>query len=76
VAASGRQARVARIVTADGDIDTAYAGDAVTLVLADNIDAGRGDLLVAPQNRPQVADQFTAHLIWMSDEKLLPGRSY
>ena len=76
VATSGRAARIARIVTADGDLDTAYAGDAGTLELADNVDAGRGDLLVDPKNRPQVADQFTAHLIWMSEEKLLPGRSY
>ena len=76
VATSGRAARIARIVTAGGDLDTAYAGDAVTLELADNVDAGRGDLLVDPQNRPQVADQFTAHLIWMSEERLLPGRSY
>src|SRR5205085_9886227 len=76
VAASGRPARVARIVSGDGDIETAGAGDAVTLVLMDNVDVGRGDLLVAPQNRPQIADQFTAHLIWMSEEQLLPGRSY
>ena len=73
VATSGRAARIARIVTAGGDLDTAYAGDAVTLELADNVDAGRGDLLVDPQNRPQVADQFTAHLIWMSEDKLLPA---
>jgi bifunctional enzyme CysN/CysC len=76
VAASGSRTRIARIVTAHGDIDTANAGDAVTIELADHVDAGRGDLLVDPQNRPQVADQFTAHLIWMSEEKLLPGRSY
>jgi bifunctional enzyme CysN/CysC len=73
VATSGRAARIARIVTAGGDLDTAYAGDAVTLELADNVDAGRGDLQVDPQNRPQVADQFTAHLIWMSEDKLLPA---
>jgi bifunctional enzyme CysN/CysC len=76
VAASGRASKVTRIVTADGDLDRAVAGDAVTLTLADEVDIARGDLLAAKQDRPQVADQFAAHLIWMSDEKLLPGRSY
>ena len=76
VAASGRKSRVTRIVTADGDLERAQAGDAVTLTLADEVDIARGDLLAAPQDRPQVADQFAAHLIWMADEKMLPGRSY
>ena len=76
VAGSGRITRVQRIVTAAGDSDTAQAGDAVTLLLADEIDIARGDLLASPKHRPQVADQFAAHVIWMSDEHLLPGRSY
>jgi bifunctional enzyme CysN/CysC len=76
VAGSGRIARIARIVTANGDLANAHAGDAVTLVLADEIDIARGDLLASPKHRPQLADQFAAHLIWMSDEHLLPGRSY
>ena len=54
----------------------ASAGDAVSLTLADALDVGRGDILAAPQARPEVADQFAANLIWMSDEELLPGRSY
>ena len=52
------------------------AGDAVTLVLADELDIARGDVLCDPKNRPEVSDQFAAHLIWMSEGKLLPRRSY
>ncbi|MGA2639236.1 sulfate adenylyltransferase subunit CysN [Methylocella sp.] len=76
VAASGKSSRVARVVTADGDVERASAGEAVTLTLADELDIARGDVLSDPKNRPEVADQFAAHLIWMSEEKLLPGRSY
>jgi bifunctional enzyme CysN/CysC len=76
VAASGRESRVARIVTYDGDLDEARAGDAVTLTLADEIDVARGDLLAPPNDRPEVADQFAAHVLWMGDEPMLPSRSY
>ncbi len=73
---SGRATRIERIVTYDGDLEVASAGDAVTLVLADEVDISRGDVIVAPEARPQVADQFAANLIWMAEEPLLPGRSY
>jgi bifunctional enzyme CysN/CysC len=76
VAGSGKTSRVQRIVTADGDLECATAGEAVTLTLADELDIARGDLLSDPKNRPEVSDQFAAHIIWMSEEKLLPGRSY
>ena len=76
VAASGRQSTIERIVTYDGDLDRAQAGDAVTLTLADEVDIARGDLLVQPDARPEVADQFAAHLLWMAEEPLLPGRQY
>ncbi|MHB8884095.1 MAG: sulfate adenylyltransferase subunit CysN [Methylovirgula sp.] len=76
VAGSGRASKIARIVTADGDLAMASAGDAVTLTLADEVDISRGDLLSSPQARPSVADQFGAHLIWMSEQELLPGRGY
>jgi bifunctional enzyme CysN/CysC len=76
VASSGKTSRVERIVTFDGDRDSALAGDAVTLTLADEVDISRGDVLVGPHERPEVADQFGAHLIWMNEEPLLPGRSY
>jgi bifunctional enzyme CysN/CysC len=76
VAGSGRISTVARIVTADGDLPQASAGDAVTLTLRDEIDVARGDVFAIPKARPQVGDQFAAHLIWMSDEPLRFGRSY
>jgi bifunctional enzyme CysN/CysC len=76
VAGSGKATRIERIVTADGDLGRAVAGDAVTLMLADEVDVARGDVLAGLKDRPQVADQFAAHVIWMSEEKLLPGRSY
>jgi bifunctional enzyme CysN/CysC len=73
---SGRTSRVARIVTADGDLEQAEAGQAVTLVLAGEIDISRGDMLAAPSERPEVADQFAAHILWMAEEELLPNRQY
>jgi bifunctional enzyme CysN/CysC len=76
VAASGRTSRVKRILTYDGDLVRADAGDAVTLTLEDDIDVGRGDILARPGEQPDVADQFAAHLIWMEREPLMPGRSY
>jgi bifunctional enzyme CysN/CysC len=73
---SGRVTTVARIVTMDGDQSEAVASQAVTLVLADEIDVSRGDVLADPERMPQTSDQFSAHLVWMSDQPLLPGRSY
>jgi bifunctional enzyme CysN/CysC len=76
VSASGQTSKIARIVTFDGDLPEARAGDAVTLTLEDEVDIARGDLLAQPKARPEVADQFAAHLLWMADEPLLPGRNY
>ncbi|HWF64513.1 MAG TPA: sulfate adenylyltransferase subunit CysN [Rhizomicrobium sp.] len=76
VARSGRLSRVARIVTMDGDRDEAIAGDAVTITLADEVDVSRGDVLCDSHARPDVSDQFAAHLLWMAEEELLPGRQY
>ncbi|HEY1944453.1 MAG TPA: sulfate adenylyltransferase subunit CysN [Roseiarcus sp.] len=76
VANSGRQSVVTQILSAGRETDEAQAGEAVTLTLRDEIDIARGDVLTRPDSRPEVADQFTAHLIWMSAEPLLPGRSY
>ncbi|BDX00666.1 sulfate adenylyltransferase subunit CysN [Maricaulis maris] len=76
VAQSGQAANVERIVTADGDLAEAVAGDAVTLVLNHEIDISRGDIIAAAEARPEVTDQFAAKLLWMSEEDLLPGRSY
>jgi len=76
VTRSGETARIERIVTRGGDLPAAQAGDAVTLTLDREIDVGRGDILAPPAQRPEFSDQVAAHLIWMSDEELLPGRSY
>ncbi|MDE2163071.1 MAG: sulfate adenylyltransferase subunit CysN [Alphaproteobacteria bacterium] len=76
VAKSGRTSTVQRIVTMDGDLPQASAGEAVTLTLADEIDISRGDVLCAAEARAEVSDQFAAHLLWMSEEALLPGRQY
>ncbi|MGY4319691.1 sulfate adenylyltransferase large subunit [Bradyrhizobium sp. JR3.5] len=76
VAASGRTTRVKRIVTQDGDLAGAEAGDAITITLEDEVDISRGDLLSRPGERPKVADQFAAYLIWMDKEPLAPGRNY
>ncbi|MEO1650488.1 MAG: sulfate adenylyltransferase subunit CysN, partial [Pseudomonadota bacterium] len=73
---TGKMSAVARIVTADGDLQDAKAGDAITLVLADDVDIARGDVLSHPDQRLDVSDQFAAHVLWMSEEPLLPGRSY
>jgi bifunctional enzyme CysN/CysC len=76
VASSGKESSVTRIVTADGDLNEARAGDAVTLTLASEIDIARGDVLSRTDSRPEVVDQFAAHVLWMSEEAMLPGRSY
>ena len=73
---SGKTSSVARIVTMDGDLEQAVAGQSVTLTLADEIDCSRGDVIVAADAPPQVADQFRATIVWMDGEPLLPGRAY
>ncbi len=76
VAASGRESAVQRIVTADGDLSEARAGDAITLTLRDEVDVARGDVLAHADARPEVVDQFAAEVLWMIEEPMLPGRSY
>ena len=73
---SGRQSTVARIVTLDGDLDEAVNGQSVTLTLVDEIDISRGDVICAAGDPAGLADQFEAHLVWMAEQPLLPGRSY
>jgi bifunctional enzyme CysN/CysC len=73
---SGREARIARIVTADGDLKTASAGQSVTLTLDSEVDISRGDVLAAADSPPQAADQFEATLVWLQEEPMLQGRTY
>ena len=76
VAGSARCARLKEIVTFDGILDGAREGEAVTLVFENEIDIARGDLLANPDAPLECVDQFAAHVIWMSDHSLVPGRSY
>ena len=73
---SGRMTRVDRIVTLDGDLDEAVAGQSVTISFADEVDCSRGDVIAAAADPPEAADQFEATIVWMADEELLPGRGY
>ncbi len=73
---AGRETRVARIVSADGDMEQAVAGQSITLTLADEIDISRGDIISTIDAPAGVADQFEATLVWMAEEPMLPGRRY
>jgi len=73
---SGTESTVARIVTHDGDLELAHAGQSVTITLNDEIDVSRGDVLVNADDPCGVADQFQAHILWMSDKEMMPGRPY
>ena len=76
VAPSGESCKVTRIVVAGEEREQASVGELVAVGIDRHIDVARGDILVAPDRRPQVADQFETHLIWMSEQPLLPGREY
>jgi bifunctional enzyme CysN/CysC len=76
VAPSGKLSSIARVVTKDGDLKHAVAGQSVTLTLTDEVDCSRGDVIAAADDPLEVSDQFETTLIWMSDEPLLPGRPY
>ena len=69
-------ARIDRIVTLDGDLDEAVAGQSVTLTLTQEIDCSRGDVIAAAKDPPHAADQFEATIVWMADEPMIPGRGY
>ncbi len=73
---SGKTSRVKSIVTYDGDLDNAVAGQSVTLTFTDEIDCSRGDVIVQADAPCEVADQFEATLVWMGEAEMLPGRPY
>ncbi len=73
---SATRSSVSRIVTYDGDLEEAGPNQAVTLTLADEIDISRGDVICAARAPAEQTDQFAAHLLWMHDDALLPGRQY
>jgi bifunctional enzyme CysN/CysC len=76
VSRTGVRTRIAGIITMDGELQQAEAGDAVTVQLADTIDVSRGDILATPDRPPQRADAFAAHIVWMAEHPLLAGRTY
>lgn len=73
---SGKQSKIARIVTMDSDLDEAVSGQSVTLTLTDEIDISRGDVIATSETPPEISDQFDTTIIWLSKEPMLPGRSY
>jgi bifunctional enzyme CysN/CysC len=73
---SGRESQIARIVSADGDLPRAFAGQSVTVTLTSEVDVSRGDVIAAAGDIPQVASQFEATIVWMHEEPLLQGRAY
>ena len=73
---SGKLSTIDRIVTFDGDLPEAVAGQSVTLTLADEVDCARGDVIAAADTPPEVSDQFSATIVWMDETPLLPGRAY
>jgi bifunctional enzyme CysN/CysC len=73
---SGKETRIKAIVTFEGSLSEAGAGQAVTLTLEDDVDVSRGDVMCDPKAPPTVADQFEAKLVWMADKPLHPGRSF
>lgn len=73
---SGKTSTITRIVTLDGDLDEAIAGQSVTLCFADEVDCSRGNVIATADNPPQAADQFEATIVWMADDALIPGRAY
>jgi bifunctional enzyme CysN/CysC len=73
---SGKTTTLSRIVTLDGDLDQAVAGQSVTLCFADEVDCSRGDVISISDTPPEVANQFEANIVWMADEAMIVGRAY
>jgi bifunctional enzyme CysN/CysC len=73
---SGKTTTIKKIVTLDGELPEAVAGQSITLCFNDEIDCSRGDVIAAADNPPEVADQFESTIVWMADDALVPGRSY
>jgi bifunctional enzyme CysN/CysC len=73
---SGKASTVTRIVAFAGDLECAVAGQSVTLMLADEVDCSRGDVLAAAHDPIEAADQFRATIVWMDETEMLPGRPY
>ncbi|TNC80072.1 MAG: sulfate adenylyltransferase subunit CysN [Oleiphilus sp.] len=73
---SGKSSTVKSIVTYEGELDEAFVDQAVTLTLNDEIDISRGDMLVKPENQPLMGSAFSAHVVWMAEEPIQPGKLF
>ncbi|WP_417621337.1 sulfate adenylyltransferase subunit CysN [Parasphingorhabdus sp.] len=73
---SGKTSTISKIVTLDGDLEEAVAGQSVTLCFEDEIDCSRGDVIATANNPPETSDQFEATIVWMDDDAMIPGRAY
>lgn len=73
---SGKTSTITRIVTLDGDLDQAVAGQSVTLCFADEIDCSRGQVITIADQPTEVSDQFETTIVWMDEAEMLPGRPY
>jgi bifunctional enzyme CysN/CysC len=73
---SGKRTRLAGVINPQGEASSAHEGEAVTLILAEEVDVSRGDVIAVADHPPEVADQFASHVLWMADAPLLPGRGY
>lgn len=73
---AGKETKIERIVTYDGDLESASAGSSVTLTLADDLDISRGDILSSVESACEIADQFQVRMIWMDGDHMVPGRQY
>ncbi len=76
IAKSNQKTKISRIITPNGDVNTAVTGQALTLCLKDEVDVSRGDILTPCTTTTDVADQFRAKLIWLNKTAMIPGRSY
>jgi len=71
---SGKSSSVKAVVTFEGELDEGFAGQAVTLTLNDEIDISRGDMIVKSDNAPDTSSAFKAHIVWMAEEHIAPGK--
>ena len=73
---SKRTSKVERIVTQDGDLQEAFCPQSITLVLEDEVDCSRGDMIVRPGNVPKISNSYDATIVWMSSDAMVPGKTY
>jgi len=73
---SKRTSKVERIVTHDGDLKEAFCPQSITLILEDEVDCSRGDMIVRPGNVPKISNSFDATIVWMSSDAMVPGKTY